>query len=213
MTFAGLVLTISLMAGAQQQPPLLTPLEPPPPPPPPATWPSSVALIAEINAVRTDPQGYAQYLRAYRNQFEGGVINRPGRGPILALEGVESVDEAIVFLESQAPRELLQHNPSLDRSAADHVADQGPGGLTGHNGTDGSDAPSRARRYGEYMIIGENISFGEPTARDVVIQFLVDAGVPDRAHRHNLFAEYLGAGAACGAHATYGQMCVVDLAF
>ena len=177
----------------------------------PATYPASADLIAEINAARTDPQAYAAHLRAYRAQFEGEVVNRPGRGAIRPLEGVASVDEAIAFLEAQTPMPAFAPDANLDRAAADHVADQGPAGLASHVGSDGRDATGRAQAYGAYSGVAENMSFGEPTARDVVIQFLVDAGVPSRGHRANLFGAYVTVGAACGAHVRYGQMCVVDM--
>jgi uncharacterized protein YkwD len=173
-------------------------------------WPTAEEVVAEINAARTDPQGYAQHLHLYRRQFEGDVINRPGRGPILALEGVASVDEAIAALEGQRPMGALIHDVAFDHAAATFVLEQGAAGTVGHVGAAGDDATARVRRYTDTQGAGENISYGEVTARDVVIQFLVDAGVPGRGHRNNIFSDYARVGAACGPHARYERMCVVD---
>ena len=173
-------------------------------------YPTGAEVAAEVNALRTDPRAYAQHLRDYRAQFEGDVINRPGRGPIVALEGVASVDEAIAALESQQSMGALSHDPAFDNAAAAYVAEQGANGSVGHIGADGGDATSRVSRYTATQGVGENISYGEVSARDVVIQFLVDAGVPSRGHRRNLFSDYTRIGAACGPHLRYERMCVVD---
>jgi uncharacterized protein YkwD len=61
--------------------------------------------------------------------------------------------------------------------------------------------------------VAENMAFGENPARQVVIQLLVDDGVPDRGHRATILdPSYRVAGAACGPHARYRQMCVIDFA-
>jgi len=46
-----------------------------------------------------------------------------------------------------------------------------------------------------------------------VVTLIVDQGVPNRGHRHNIFCrDFKCAGAACGSHARYGTMCVIDFA-
>ena len=41
----------------------------------------------------------------------------------------------------------------------------------------------------------------------------IDDGVRDRGHRHIMFSpEYHYAGAACGPHKTFGEMCVIEFA-
>ena len=39
----------------------------------------------------------------------------------------------------------------------------------------------------ELCYFGENIAFGESDALENLIQLIVDDGVPDRAHRYNIF--------------------------
>ena len=47
----------------------------------------------------------------------------------------------------------------------------------------------------------------------VVRQLVVDSCVPNRAHRKDLFGgAYQAGGVACGPHADYGAMCVIDFA-
>jgi uncharacterized protein YkwD len=62
-------------------------------------------------------------------------------------------------------------------------------------------------------MVAENISAGEDDARMVVIQLLVDDGVPSRGHRKNLFNPDLHqAGAGAASHTEYGTVCVIDYA-
>ena len=92
--------------------------------------------------------------------------------------------------------------------------DQGPIGGLEHYGTDGSDPARRAERRGRWVSgMAENIAYGENPARDVVIQLLVDDGVPDRGHRNNILAGNWGVeGVACGSHRDYRQICVMNYA-
>jgi uncharacterized protein YkwD len=94
------------------------------------------------------------------------------------------------------------------------VKDQGPIGGLEHRGTDGSNPARRAERRGRWVTaMAESIAFGDNPARQVVIQLLVDDGVPDRGHRDNILDGRWGAeGAACGPHRDYRQICVMDYA-
>jgi len=56
----------------------------------------------------------------------------------------------------------------------------------GHQGSDGSWPWDRILKFSPQMITGnENLAgrFPEPTARDIVIQLLIDSGIPDYGHR------------------------------
>lgn len=72
----------------------------------------------------------------------------------------------------------------------------------------------RVNRYGGWeKAIAENISYGPSGARDIVVSLIVDDGVPGRGHRQNIFnPDFRAAGTACGPHAVYGTMCVIDFA-
>lgn len=168
-------------------------------------------VVEEINRLRADPAGYARYLEAYREHFVGLDVYLPNDRPYRTREGVRAVDEAIADLRRRQPQTILRPEGMLDRSALDHVSDQGPRGGRGHFGSDGRGPTDRAARRGFRQPVGENISYGQREARAVVIQLLVDDGVPDRSHRHNLFSNrYESIGAGCGGHRAYGSMCVID---
>ena len=58
---------------------------------------------------------------------------------------------------------------------------------------------------------GENISYGDDNARNIVIQLLVDDGVPSRGHRKNILNfKFDEVGVSVGKHSGYGSMCVID---
>jgi uncharacterized protein YkwD len=172
------------------------------------------ALFAEINRLRADPRAWAAHLRWYRGLFEGRLVKVPGRIAILSQEGPAAVDEAILALEGTRPLPPLRRSQGMDRAAAEHVADLGQTGRTGHAGADGSQPWDRLKRHGQWMkTAGEVASFGQHEPRRVLIQFLVDDGVPDRGHRKQLLSPDFGvAGLACGPHARFGHGCVITLA-
>ena len=170
-------------------------------------------VVDELNLARTHPQRYAEFLTEMRQYFKGNQLRRPGELILVTQEGVEAVDEAISFLRSTAPLSALRPSRGLSSAAKAHVGDQ-RNGETGHTGSVGSQPWDRMNRYGTWQDkVAENISYGGYSTRGVVIQLIVDDGVPDRGHRMNMFSpEYRFVGVACGTHARFHDMCVMDFA-
>lgn len=170
-------------------------------------------IIAELNAARADPAAYAEKARALRALFRGDRIERPGEMAVVTREGTAAVDEAIAFLERQAPLPALLDSPALDRAAADHAGEQGRTGAIAHTGGDGSRPSERMGRYGRWTATGETIAYGPDRAEDVILQLIIDDDVPDRGHRRILFnPTYTAVGAACGPHPVWRKVCVLDFA-
>ena len=168
-------------------------------------------LDAQLNAARTDPAGYAGKARALRARFRGGRIERPGEIAVVTREGPAAVDEAIAFLERQAPLPAVRASSGVARAAAGHAADQSRVGGVGHIGSDGSGPADRMRREGRWSATGEAIAYGSDRAEDVILQLIVDDGVPDRGHRRILFNPvYTLVGAACAPHPVWRTVCVLD---
>ena len=170
-------------------------------------------VLAELNRARTDPQAFAADLEMRLQYYRGYVYRAPGSDVGLrTVEGPDAVREAIRVLRATRPLPALRLSRGMSAAAADHVRDQGPRGGTGHTGRDGSTAPERVSRYGRwYATITESIQYGRGDAREVVADLLIDDGVRDRGHRRNALDPNVHvAGVGCGAHATYGQMCVIE---
>jgi hypothetical protein len=176
----------------------------------------TTSIFEELNRLRADPLSYVATLREMRRYYRGDLVEIPGQPDLLTREGARPLDEAIRFLLSSRLRQSrrLELSKGLSRAALDHVMDSGSGGFTGHVGADGSDMGTRLRRYGTWSgEIGEVISYGPSNARDVIAGMLIDDGVPDRGHRKSLLdPAWNYAGIACGSHAVYGMMCVIDFA-
>lgn len=179
-----------------------TPATPPGPAIPPAAQnvraPSSFEqqVLEEINLLRSDPAAYAQYLP--------GVIR--GARPA-------DVAAAVAALKAASPAPPLTFNQSLAGAAISHADDIGPAGLTGHTGTDGSTLGARIREFGLIAsLTAEELSYGQGSARAVVVQFVIDAGVAGAPHRRDLLNPvFRMAGVGCGPHKSFGKMCVITL--
>ena len=72
----------------------------------------------------------------------------------------------------------------------------------------------RLDRYGDWQgMCGENIALGTDSADAIVIQMIVDDGIPSRGHRGNVMnEEYHVVGICVGAHSKFKHVCIVDFA-
>ena len=156
-------------------------------------------VLAELNYARANPARYADELA------QGGWALRD--------EDPRVVDEAIGFLLAQRPLPPLRAHAGLQAAAGAHVRAQARRGTEGHGAAAGGLA-ARLKTEGVWAgLSAEAISYGYAEAREVVVQLVVDSRVPGRGHRKTIFgAGYSLAGVACGPHAAYGAMCVIDFA-
>ena len=169
-------------------------------------------VLDRINYARQYPREYARHLREYRSYIRGGILFLPGdENGVYTREGHASVDDAIAFLERQAPLPALSSGALLALAAGDHARAQGPIGGMGHVSTDGASPGERVRRRGGGIYVGETISYGAPDGAAVVRNLIIDDGVRDRGHRSLIFdTGFRFAGVGCGGHARYNVICVVD---
>jgi uncharacterized protein YkwD len=156
-------------------------------------------VLAQINFARQHPTDYAQQLQDL-TQDDAMVVAR---------QEPDALGEAIDFLDRQPPLRPLRPDPRLVASALDHVSAQGRSGAVGH----GRFSERVRAHLAGAGLAGEDIDYGEHTPDQVVRRLIVDAGVPDRGHRSNIFgAGFDLSGVSCGPHAVYGSMCVIDFA-
>ena len=171
-------------------------------------------VVDEMNLARKAPRDYARHLEALRPLYQGELLKLPGQVPERTHEGVKALDEAIAYLKSAPARPPLKIADGMSRAARDHAHDQGKSGKTGHIGGDESRPYERLERYGNWEgLSGENIAYGDDTARMIVIKLIIDDGVPSRGQRDNIFSpEFQVCGVAIGPHPVYRTMCVITYA-
>ena len=105
-------------------------------------------------------------------------------------------------------------SPGLCLAAATHVKDQSGTGATGHKGAASTFIEERVKPFGNWQGgIGENLTYGDESARERVLTWLIDDGFASRGHRMRIMSEnYRVAGVSCGPHPQFGAMCVLTLA-
>jgi uncharacterized protein YkwD len=172
-------------------------------------------VLEEVNLARSAPRAYAGHLRELRALFNGKYYLLPGSTTRMQTnEGARAVDEAIKMLSRQRPVAPLSWSDGLAAAAAELAEEQGRSGGTGHTGSQSRGMQERIDRHGTWLrSIAENIGYGPTDARNMVMQLIIDDGVPSRGHRKNTFsAAFDTAGVACGPHPRFGSMCVIDFA-
>ena len=172
-------------------------------------------LLNEINKARAEPQVYASYLAKLKPQFKGKVYTPEGMaGGLETQEGWDAVEDAIKFLKEAKPAPPLNGSEGLRLAAVGHVKEQSASGSTGHAGVDKMLIEERVKPYGAWQgDIGENLSYGNESARERLLTWLIDDGVKSRGHRRRIMSQdYKVAGISCGPHPEYGGMCVLALA-
>lgn len=171
------------------------------------------AVIRELNLARQHPDRYADILETRRANFRGNNYVQEN-GPLLRTrEGTRGLDDAIRFLRRAQPLPPLGDSVGMSAAAAEHVSDQA-GGAFGHGGSDRSSPGMRLNRHGAWIgTCGENISYGQASAREIVVALIIDDGQPARGHRQNIFNPAFNvAGAAVGPHARFRTVCSIDFA-
>lgn len=171
-------------------------------------------LLNEINQARAHPQVYASYLEKLKPQFNGKEYTPAGKQALSTQEGWSAVEDAIKFMRTARPLGPLSRSQGLSLAALEHCKDQGGTGATGHKGADSALIEQRVKPFGTWQGgIGENISYGNDSARERLLIWLIDDGFPGRGHRRRIMsADYRVAGVSCGPHPEFQTMCVLTLA-
>lgn len=169
-------------------------------------------LLIAHNNLRKDPQSYIEKVEKMMKSLKGNILSKPLEYSVQTVEGKAIYLEAIEFLKKQKPVPKLKHDERLSKACEDHVRDLGPKGLASHEGYNGSTVYDRIEKYIEWdNICCENVDLGGITADDILVNLLVDDGVPDRGHRKNIFnSELKYFGTASGSHKEFGIITIIN---
>ena len=136
--------------------------------------PIEMAMVDEINFVRTLPKTYIPHVEAY-------IKDLTEKGDTRA---VETARELIGVLNSMTPCGALATSECVFTAAKKHAIDQKPKGDIDHQGKDGSFPWDRIPKECPMMTDGgECLVGGGKTVRRSVLMLLVDDGIANRGHR------------------------------
>ena len=139
-------------------------------------------ILSEINLVRTNPQGYANWLESQKQYYDGVWLKLPGEKPVRTNKGLKALQEAIAFLKEQQPLSPLD--------ASDLAA---------------TDAGSKLKDFATTNNI-QNISYGRVTPKGIVMSWVVDELFPDRRRRKSLLNPSFDVQAKAATNLRFGEV-------
>lgn len=168
------------------------------------------AMIWEINLVRAAPTAYIPIVEEVLEDIEAdsirlsAMISETIRKTVTEENGrevvtvdttynnyynsrVTAIRELLIELERAEPMRELIPNERLFMAAKKHGEKQARFRYIDHMGSDGTWPLDRMRKEAGWIRDGnENIARGKGEPRDIVLQLLIDSGVPSRGHRKNI---------------------------
>lgn len=175
----------------------------------------SKEIIQEINYVRQQPQNYIPFLYNRLEKFKDEFIYKLSDDSDSYLKSKEGKKAIIQLIEQLKITEALSPmtiSSYLEVAAMDHGSDISQNNIFSHTSSNGASIKDRVERYCLWRgSLGENMDFGSNNARDIVINLLIDDGVPSRGHRKNILSpDYKVLGAAIGPHSMFQYCCVIN---
>ena len=166
-------------------------------------------IIEEVNILRSDPKKYADKLERYKTYFTGDIIQIPEiEVQVSTQEGVVPYTETIEYLKEQEPVEQLIASRALCEIAQeilDKVVDSETGEI------EEAIAEKIIDNHGNFSgKFTRAMDFGGFTSEQIVINFIVCDGDPERTQRDPLLGKGLTkVGVAFGKHNIYSTVCVL----
>lgn len=165
-----------------------------------------------LNEVRQDPSGLIPELQKMKKFYKDKEYRNPTFNYyIMTEEGAAAIDDAINYINTIYPQKPLEIDAGLQEAARELVEHLGPEGLTNSKDPEMVIEKRVKLKINEPGAIAENLSFGWPSAKEIIIQMIVDDGVPSRGHRLNLMSgNYEKVGIAISKHKTFQCVCAIE---
>jgi uncharacterized protein YkwD len=176
--------------------------------------PEEKEMIYEINRVRSNAKSYLVYIepmlakaknilknsgkgtKHYSVTYTTSTVNGKESKKIDTVwhysneEEVKALSTLVTDLKKLKKLPVLQPDSGIYNAAKKHAADQDAHEWKLlHTGSDGSSPWDRITKFSPSMSFGnENIAgkYPEPSPREIIIQLLIDSGIPGYGHRYNL---------------------------
>jgi uncharacterized protein YkwD len=155
-------------------------------------------LIQLINLARMDG-------RAFMKRIAAPYIKANDKDDDEYVEGLYA------DLRNTKGMHLLKPLETLHKSAAHHAHDMGTKGQLGHDSSDGTTFTMRIHKFHKPVTVSENINYGYSDAVSIIMEMLIDEGVTDRTHRHNILGRtFHHVGVSIKPHKMMEFNCVMD---
>jgi len=123
----------------------------------------------------------------------------------------EFVEGLYTDLRNTKALHLLKPLDALNKSATHHAHDMGTKGGFGHDSSDGTPHTVRIHRFHKPVTVAENCAYGYNDALSNVMEMLIDEGVTERTHRHNILGKtFHHIGVSIKPHKNMDFNCVID---
>lgn len=160
--------------------------------------PEEIKLVQLVNLARMDGH-------AFKKRIAEPYIKANDKDDDEYVEGLYN------DLRNTKNLHLLKPLEALHKSAAHHATDMGTHGLLGHNSTDGTNFTMRIHKFHKPVLVSENISYGYNDAISIIMEMLIDEGVKDFTHRHNILGKtFHHVGVSIKPHKNMDFNCVMD---
>ena len=151
-------------------------------------------LLKLINYCRTSPDEFSQKIAL----------------PYLDEKGMTNLKESkslIRTLLKMPPLSPLRMTDDLNKMAKEYAIEMGKKGFTGHRSFTSRFKNNKIK----YDFTGENCSYGYNSALDIIMQLLIDKGIPDYGHRKNLLSnDFQYTGISIQPHKKSEWTCVIE---
>ncbi|MBT30471.1 MAG: hypothetical protein CMO01_12500 [Thalassobius sp.] len=175
---------------------------------------TELEMVNEINLVRANPREYLQFVMPYveqaRKNYQEGKDEKSytlitnyykveGEGKVQRVDTVwfnpyeeelKAVSTLVKKLKMMPSLNLLEPHEGIYNASKKHGDDMGSNNwVLTHRGSDGSWPNDRIKKFATEMQFGnENLACKGPsaTAREIVIQLLIDSGIKGSRHRLNI---------------------------
>lgn len=172
--------------------------------------PEEREMIYEVNRLRSDPPRYAKTFIVFRLDNALKVLKEQGKGVsnysltthyrdnkpyrvdttwhYTNEEDVKALQTLYDTLLKMKPLSILQPDEGIYKACIKHAKDQAPTNRLNHQGRDGSWPYERVIKFSPKMEDGnENLAYNShATVRIIVLQLLIDEGIPGYGHRYNM---------------------------
>jgi hypothetical protein len=158
------------------------------------------AVVMYINMVRINPKLFADtYLKDYVDTA--------------AIEKTSYLSSLLKDLNNMQAIGFIEPKFDLYEMAKKHATEMGVKGKVGHNSPTGETYEMRAAHLSKrYKKVFENCQYGYGDALSIVIDLLIDEGIPSLSHRKSLLnPEVLYIGVSIKKHKTYVFNTVIEL--